>query len=679
MTAQVTASLIASPGSATVTVTNSGITSNSVLFEITAATAPITLACPANSGVAGIAYSSSLTASGGVPPYTFSIGTGALPAGLALTGSTGAIAGTPAAAGDASFVANAVDSLIRGAGESPDSTSTTCNISITAVPTPVVASLSPLAVVAGSDAFTLSVNGSGFTTNSVVQWNGASLKTTFVSAAQLTVPVPFSLVASPESATVTVTANGLTSSGATFYVEEIWTPISDLNAVKFGQLDPATEHGIVSDWNTGVAMVDYVELAKLGITGGYIQVLQFDPTNPDDEGTWVVQNFPIGNSQFLDGGSTTFALWPRATGPVNQVLAGVGHTKGPIPAQGGVLPPAVLNLLKNLVNAPALGLIIGGNSAQTFPVPPGLKWSKIVTDPNAANYNTDLAGPAAPQTNGGKPNLPANFNSMPQFINECASASVANSLDYLNQYTNAKGSGLQPVDDGASSAASGADPKSRLGLLDPLVGNTIIGADPNNNKNPIYKGTASLNLLTGKNAYISNRNLLTGKAQIPQNPKGKALPITMESQGLFCGTSMLCPAGSMAGQCTVNGKLQSCPLPTPSHITQALDNQADVEICLAWPSVGTKPAGAHCVFVTGYKYVNGDLKLTIVHDPAQGTAGMGPAGKPELGVGGKVAHPDFTVQYDNSNPPRLWIVDFPSAALKSMITQVIAETPMKAN
>ena len=133
----------------------------------------------------------------------------------------------------------------------------------------------------------------------------------------------------------------------------------------------------------------------------------------------------------------------------------------------------------------------------------------------------------------------------------------------------------------------------------------------------------------------------------------------------------------MAGQCTVNGKLQACPLPTPTYITQALDNQADVEICLAWPSVGTKPGGAHCVFVTGYRYVNGDLKLTIVHDSAQGTAGMGPAGKPELGVAGKVAHPDFTVQYDNSNPKRLWIVDFPSNTLKSMITQVIAETPMK--
>ena len=43
----------------------------------------------------GVPYSFTLTASGGNPPYTFAITSGALPAGLSLNGATGVISGTP--------------------------------------------------------------------------------------------------------------------------------------------------------------------------------------------------------------------------------------------------------------------------------------------------------------------------------------------------------------------------------------------------------------------------------------------------------------------------------------------------------------------------------------------------------------------------------------------------------
>src|ERR1039457_7146538 len=59
------------------------------------------LACSAvNSGEVGVAFSSpALTVTGGTAPYTFAIATGTLPAGLTLNTSTGAITGTPTAAG----------------------------------------------------------------------------------------------------------------------------------------------------------------------------------------------------------------------------------------------------------------------------------------------------------------------------------------------------------------------------------------------------------------------------------------------------------------------------------------------------------------------------------------------------------------------------------------------------
>jgi hypothetical protein len=72
--------------------------------------APPTLACASSTGQVGVAYKSSLVASGGVPPYTFSITSGGLPPGLTLNGSTGAITGTPTTAGSFDFTAMVVDS-----------------------------------------------------------------------------------------------------------------------------------------------------------------------------------------------------------------------------------------------------------------------------------------------------------------------------------------------------------------------------------------------------------------------------------------------------------------------------------------------------------------------------------------------------------------------------------------
>jgi large repetitive protein len=66
-------------------------------------------------GEVGIGYPAiSLAASGGTPPYTWSIGSGALPGGLTLSSST--ISGTPTAAGPFPFTVNVADSAGGSAG-----------------------------------------------------------------------------------------------------------------------------------------------------------------------------------------------------------------------------------------------------------------------------------------------------------------------------------------------------------------------------------------------------------------------------------------------------------------------------------------------------------------------------------------------------------------------------------
>ena len=83
--------------------------------------------CGAGKATPGTAYSSALSVTGGVAPFTFSIISGSLPAGLTLNSSTGVISGTPATAGSYTFTSKVVDSKGK-------SDTTTCTIVVQAPP-----------------------------------------------------------------------------------------------------------------------------------------------------------------------------------------------------------------------------------------------------------------------------------------------------------------------------------------------------------------------------------------------------------------------------------------------------------------------------------------------------------------------------------------------------------------
>jgi len=78
--------------------------------------------------------------------------------------------------------------------------------------------LLPPNATAGGPAFQLTVNGSGFSPNSVVYWGSMPLSPGFVMPNQLVVVVPASLIAMPRMVQLYVNSNGLSSNMMSFTV-----------------------------------------------------------------------------------------------------------------------------------------------------------------------------------------------------------------------------------------------------------------------------------------------------------------------------------------------------------------------------------------------------------------------------------------------------------------------------
>jgi len=97
------------------------------------------------------------------------------------------------------------------------------NVVDAGTPPPAIASLAPSSANAGTAAFTLTVNGTGFNNGSVVRWNGANRTTTFVSSTQLTAAITAADVAAAGSASVTVqrVSDGAVSGASTFTINSV--------------------------------------------------------------------------------------------------------------------------------------------------------------------------------------------------------------------------------------------------------------------------------------------------------------------------------------------------------------------------------------------------------------------------------------------------------------------------
>jgi hypothetical protein len=153
-------------------------------------------------GRVGSAYTQTLTATGRIAPYTWSVVSGSLPPGLSLAASTGVISGTPAAAGPFTFAIQVADS------ESPPVTAmASFSLTVAAAPMASATTLTSSALTAGtgmSVTFAATVSGQGgVPTGTVTFFNGS----TSIGTSTLTEGVATFTTSFPTAGTVTLHAS----------------------------------------------------------------------------------------------------------------------------------------------------------------------------------------------------------------------------------------------------------------------------------------------------------------------------------------------------------------------------------------------------------------------------------------------------------------------------------------
>ncbi|MBL9186095.1 MAG: hypothetical protein JNK23_01320 [Opitutaceae bacterium] len=208
LTASIAAADVATAGSAQVTVVNpapGGGTSAARSFSITAPSGnpvpTITSTSPASVAAGSGAFTLTVTGTGFVSASTVRWnGANRTTTFVSATQLTAVISAADVASTGTAQVT--VTNPAPGGGTSGAWTFTITAIGIN--PVPSITSISPASAVAVSGPFTLTVTGTGFISSSIVQWNGASRTTTYISTTQLTASILAGDIATVGTAQVTV-------------------------------------------------------------------------------------------------------------------------------------------------------------------------------------------------------------------------------------------------------------------------------------------------------------------------------------------------------------------------------------------------------------------------------------------------------------------------------------------
>jgi uncharacterized protein YhjY with autotransporter beta-barrel domain len=307
--------------------------------------APPTISLPAAplpGGTLGAPYSAGITpASGGTAPYSYAVTAGALPGGLAVNSSTGAITGSPAALGTFNFSITATDS---STGTGPYTA--TRAYSIVVIDVPPVANPVSITVPYNAPATNVPLNITGGTATSVS--GGSATHGTVVAAGTTLTYQPDAGYAGPDSFTYIATNSGGASAPAqvTVTVSDPVVTISPSGGFAATVAAPYTQtftfNGGAQPWS-GYQVTNLP--AGLSITGTTANSVTVSGT-PTQAGSFTLNvsatdsstgngPYTVGQAFALNVGAPTLALAPAA-GTLN-VPYGAAYSQG-FSASGGTGP-----------------------------------------------------------------------------------------------------------------------------------------------------------------------------------------------------------------------------------------------------------------------------------------------------------------------------------------------------
>jgi hypothetical protein len=325
------------------------------------------------------------------------------------------------------------------------------------------------------------------------------------------------------------------------------TPVYPDQGVSFRQVDLTFDGAEQPDSRYGMVVVDIPTLVgNTGIAEGYINIAL-------DDGTWDVRNLLISIESGYPGINTIFDL--GGTGDVSVLEAHVDFSEDPTDSFSAV-PDAVFEVLPVEYNAQ------GFDTQVTAPPndPPGV--AGLVFNP-VGNIRRIWQGLAA---------------NVEQDLNQCAPASVANSLQWLED--------TNPFIFVPHPHVPGIRDLSLVGQLDIEMGR------------PPHVGLMPFNALVGKLMYIDKNGLGPMLRCKHKNSPGGAMHL---------------PNAVVRPRFVASWPNLNMGLDLIDWVIREVKRGEDVELGIGWPG-----GGGHFVRVCAGGYILGVPWIAFVHDAKQG-------------------------------------------------------------
>jgi Autotransporter beta-domain/Putative Ig domain/Cadherin-like domain len=380
----------------TYTATNTGGTSSPATVSITIP-APTISVSPTSLPAATISasYSQSISASGGLAPYIYTVSAGSLPAGLTLA-SSGSLSGTPTASGTFNFTITATDSSTGAAATGARAYGFTVNPVNPAAPVAGAASQNVSYNVGSASATVITLNLTGGAPTSVAVASAAAHGTATASGVTITyTPAPH--YSGTDSFTYTATNSGGTSAAATVSVT-ISGPTLAVSPSSLPTATVATTYSQTILASGGLAPYTYTVSAGALPSGITLTSSGAISGTPTSAGTY---NFTVS---VTDSGSGTPATVSKAF-----TLAVVAALPAP-PVATSTSQAATFNSGNGVQTSIALNLTGGTATSVTITTPPShgtvtISGTSVTYAPNPNYVGTDSFSYTA--TNAGGTSAPS--------------------------------------------------------------------------------------------------------------------------------------------------------------------------------------------------------------------------------------------------------------------------------